>query len=428
MNEPNETIEISGPDNGRWHFTQISDWIALNPDLKDGAFRLYVILRSLIIEKQDDHIRKLTHDEIAYMMVGKNGKPSTVSTVKALLRNLEEVGLIEHPDGTRMASPTGRGNPTAELRYRLIDWPDKKSHTGWRNAFDKLDWHSEDWAETRSDVAGDDYAAWLAGEQKTTPPRRARKQGEQKASPKAKENTRHRRSFFSQDSPATSDDAPSNKPSQEAPGISSSSSAEVEDVTHEATPPAPKKKTSKPQDREQAKTLIGEHFPDSADDEREAIIDLVYAEAAAKGRKIGFIASYVSGRPDALLEQDLAQVRRHSAAPTATECGDHHQAMPAYGCPLCAGEIKAGDPEDIARLRAHLALVGEKARPDLARLLGAPQTPVDNVRSLDEGERIRRMQRRHSGVVGGSRTPLPPHSEYQRLTGMTSDQIGAEML
>src|SRR5699024_8085134 len=114
--DTNETIARSGPNNGRgdltqlpqrvplhptpndgrWYFTQIPDWIALNPSLKDGAFRLYVILRSLIVEKDDDHVRLLTHDEIAYMMVGKNGKPSTVSTVKALLRNLEEVGLIEH--------------------------------------------------------------------------------------------------------------------------------------------------------------------------------------------------------------------------------------------------------------------------------------------------------------------------------------------
>ena len=205
----------------------------------------------------------------------------------------------------------------------------------------------------------------------------------------------------------------------------SSSSVEVEDITHDVVPEQTKKKTSKPQDREQAKTLIGQRFPDSADDEREAIIDLVYAEAAAKGVKIGFIATYIGGRPAALLEQDLAQVRRHSAAPTVTHCGIHQAEMKPYGCEACAGEIKAGDRDQAV---AHLALVGEKARPDLARLLEALVTPVDNVRSLDEGERIRRMQRKPYGVVGGSRDPLPPHSEYQRLAGMTSDQIGAEML
>lgn len=103
---------------------------------------------------------------------------------------------------------------------------------------------------------------------------------------------------------------PSGEPSLEP----SSSSARVEDVIDVEPTPAPKKKTkplSKDQEREQAKTLIAARLPDSTDTEREAIIDLVYAEAAAKGRKIGFITTYIGGRPDALLEQDLAQVRGH---------------------------------------------------------------------------------------------------------------------
>lgn len=309
--DANETVEFAGPDNGRWHFTQIPDWIALCPDLKDGAFRLYVILRSLVIEKQDDHIRKLTHDEIAYMMVGKNGKPSTVSTAKSLLRNLEEVGLIEHPDGARMASPTGRGNPNAPLRYRLIDWPDRQSYDGWRNAFDKLDWHSDDWEKTRSDVAGDDYAAWLTGEGKTTPPRRARKQGEQKASPKAKENTRHRRSFSSQDSPPTSNDAPSNKPLQEDPARSSSSSAEVEDITHEVTPPT-EKKTKTPEQIIIDKLTSTDAQPQGGPptpEEATAIKRRVISDAATDGVRVRSPEGYLSGRDVTLLEQDLAAVR-----------------------------------------------------------------------------------------------------------------------
>ena len=409
MNEPNETITLSGPDNGRWHFTQIPDWIALCPDLKDGGFRLYCILRSLIIEKHDDHVRVLTHDQIASLMVGKSGKPSTVSTVKALLRNLEDVGLIEHPDGSKMASPTGRGNPNAQLRYRLNDWPDKQRYAGWRNAFDKLDWYSEGWEQARTDVAGEDYAAWLAGEQKTSPPRKVRNQGEQKASPKAKENTRHRRSFSSQDSPVTSENAPSNKPLEEAPTRSSSSS-----VSSEAEPPqgeAPEKKTK----RLSPEQIIIERTHCTPDEAR-MVVDYIEQQGDGRGGRIRSLAWWVTNREERTLLSDLAHIRRHSAAPTVTECGDHHQAMPVYGCPLCAGEIKAGDHEDLTRLRAHLALVGEKARPDLARLLGAPVTPVDNVRSLDEGERIRRMQRRPSGVVGGSRMPVPDHTYWASLT------------
>ena len=200
----------------------------------------------------------------------------------------------------------------------------------------------------------------------------------------------------------------------------SSSSVEVEDITNDVAAKTTKK-TESPEDIVMQRTHC-------TPDEARMVVDYIEQQGDGRGGRIRSLAWWVTNREERTLLSDLAHIRRHSAAPTATECGDHHQAMPVYGCPLCAGEIKAGDPEDIARLRAHLALVGEKARPDLARLLGAPQTPVDNVRSLDEGERIRRMQRRHSGVVGGSRTPLPPHSEYQRLTGMTSDQIGAEML
>lgn len=196
----------------------------------------------------------------------------------------------------------------------------------------------------------------------------------------------------------------------------SSSSAEVKDITHDVVAKT-KKKTPKSQDREQAKTLIAQRLPDSTDDEREAIINLVYAEAAGKGRKIGFIATYIGGRPAALLEQDLAQVRRHSAAPTVTECGDHHQTMPAYGCPLCAAEIKAGDPEDIARLTAHLALVGEKARPDLARLLEALVTPVGVSYSQDPAAYLRGINNGHRNrVVGGSRMPVPDHTYWASRT------------
>lgn len=210
-------------------------------------------------------------------------------------------------------------------------------------------------------------------------------------------------------------------PSGDPSGDPSSSSSEVEDITNDVAP-SPEKKTKRTPEQ-----IIIERTHCTPDEARMAV-DYIEQQGDGRGGRIRSLAWWVTNREERTLLSDLAHIRRHSAAPTATECGDHHQAMPVYGCPLCAAEIKAGDPEDLTRLRAHLALVGEKARPDLARLLGAPVTPVDNVRSLDEGERIRSMQRRRWGVVGGSRTPLPPHSEYQRLTGMTSDQIGAEML
>lgn len=203
---------------------------------------------------------------------------------------------------------------------------------------------------------------------------------------------------------------------------SSSSVAEVEDITEPAAPSETKKKSS---DREEAERIIGERLPDTTPDERSAIVDVILAEAAAQGRKIGFLATYTRRRPDVLLEQDLNQVRRHSAAPTATECADHHQTMSPHGCDACAGEIKAGDPDDIARLRAHLATVGVAARPDLARLLGAPQTaPAPRTGGGDVID-WRRIQKKRSDVVGGSRAPVADHAFYSQHT---DDELKARFL
>ena len=115
--------------------------------------------------------------------------------------------------------------------------------------------------------------------------------------------------------------------------VPSSSSAEVQDITNEAVTKEPKKRTSKPQDREHAKTLIAHRLPDTTDTEREAIIDLVYAEAAQRGRKIGFIATYINGRPDGMLQQDLQQVRGQvpkadHRLPSSSVVGGAHAPLP----------------------------------------------------------------------------------------------------
>lgn len=200
-------------------------------------------------------------------------------------------------------------------------------------------------------------------------------------------------------------------PSVDPSSDPSSSSVTVEDKAPVAAPSETKKKSS---DREEAERIIGERLPGTTPDERSAIVDVILAEAAAKGRKIGFLATYTRRRPDVLLEQDLAQVRRHSAAPTITHCGIHQAEMKPYGCEACAGEIKAGDRDQAV---AHLALVGEKARPDLARLLGAPQKPVGVSYSQDPAAYLRGINNGHrSRVVGGSRMPVPDHNYWASLT------------
>lgn len=195
-------------------------------------------------------------------------------------------------------------------------------------------------------------------------------------------------------------------PSVDPSGDPSSSS-----VSGHAEPePAPvaEKKTKRPskeQEREQAKTLIGQRLPDSTEQERDAIINAVYAEAAQRGIKIGFIATYIDRRPDSLLEQDLDQVRRRVVNGTAlTWCNIHQQDMNGE-CHPCAGDIKAGDTE---QAKAELAYLGGDARPDLARLLGAPQKPAGGPHGSNPAPRPRGINgkpQRIDGAFGRILTP-----------------------
>lgn len=196
----------------------------------------------------------------------------------------------------------------------------------------------------------------------------------------------------------------------------SSSSAPV---TPEPEPaPVAEKKTRSPE------AIVIERLG-CTEDEARIVVDYIEQQGTSAGEPIRNIVAWVTNRPDRDLSRDLAHVRRHSAAPTVTECADHHQTMPTHGCGLCAGEIKAGDPDDIARLRAHLAMVGEKARPDLARLLGAPQTaPAPRTGGGDVID-WRRIQKKRSDVVGGSRNPVADHAFYSQHT---DDELKARFL
>jgi hypothetical protein len=421
VNDANETIELSGPDTGGWHFTQIPDWIPLHPDLKDGAFRLYCILRSLVSEKQDEKVRVLSHDQIAFLAVGKNGKPLSASAVKGLLRNLHEVGLVDNPDGKRIVTSTGNGGIETRRRYRLTDWPDRASYLGWRNARAKLAGYSPQWRESRCDAspgAVDGQKSDPRADQQRNTETAGHLVGQKSDRARQKSVRRGQKSVGG--GAVTSDDAPSNKPLEEASLRRSSSSAEVEDITHEAAPPvvAEKKRTKTPED------IVIERTGCTPEEAR-MVVDYIEQQGDGRGGRIRSLTWWVTNREDRALAADLAQVRRHSAPPTVTVCGDHQQDMPPHGCPLCAGEIKAGDPDDIARLRAHLAMVGEKARPDLARLLGAPQAaPAPRAGGGDVID-WRRMQKKRNGVVGGSRVDVLPNEAYN---DRTDEELRAQFL
>lgn len=192
---------------------------------------------------------------------------------------------------------------------------------------------------------------------------------------------------------------------------------------HAEREPAPvvaEKKTKK----DTPETIVMQRLGCTVEEAR-MVVDYIEQQGDGRGGRIRSLTWWVTNREDRALAADLAQVRRHSAPPTVTVCGDHQQDMPPHGCALCAGEIKAGDPDDIARLRAHLAMAGEKARPDLARLLGAPQAaPAPRAGGGDVID-WRRMQKKRNGVVGGSRVDVLPNEAYN---ARTDEELRAQFL
>ncbi|GAA0972820.1 hypothetical protein Q7689_00490 [Nocardiopsis tropica] len=181
---------------------------------------------------------------------------------------------------------------------------------------------------------------------------------------------------------------------------SSSSSA---DASAEREPaPAVEKKTKKIT-KKSAEDIVLERLAHMTPtlEEADAVITLVIAKAAAKGIRVEQPDRWIDGRDKRVLEQDLEDVRRASKVTLSGECGLHEVSLESGACSSCMGDIKAGDAEAI---RAHLLEVGADSRPDLVAVLGAPQA----ARVLDEGDRIRRMQK---GAYRPYRNPAD-QSEY----------------
>ena len=412
MSDPTETLEFAGPVSDGWYRTQIPDWIALHPELKDGSFRLFCILRALILEKQKNRIRVLSHEQIAFLAVGKNGKPASISTIKALLANLQEVGLISNPDGSRIVTSSGPGSIQTRRRYQLSDWPTaSSSYTGWRNAFDKLDAFTDDWRDSRTDVS-----RGRVDSQKTDP---RSEQGEQDPSAGQLEGQFSDRPGQNSDvdgqnsgenPPLSSGDASSLKELPEGVALTSSSSAELE-----GTAPVAEKKTKKIT-KKSAEDIVLEQLAHMTPtlEEADAVVTLVIAKAAAKGTRVENPTRWIDGRDKRVLEQDLEDVRRASRVALSGECVLHEVSLESGACSSCMGDIKAGDAEAI---RAHLLEVGADSRPDLAAVLGAPHVPAQaTAGGWTWEDQLRRERRARNGVRGGVTEPVPDHTYWETVT------------
>src|SRR5690606_18166585 len=378
-------IELVGPTNEGWYRTQIPDWIALHPDLKDGAFRLYVILRSLILEKQKTKIRVLSYDQLAFLMVGKNGKPVSESTIKSLLRNLHDLGLVDNPDGARLVTSAGHGGISSRRRYRLNDWPkDRDSYAGWRNTFDKLAAFTEDWRTSRTDVCPGNLEGQKVdrrvdqGEHSvpSTPTRVSPAQLVRQNSDRDGQISDHDGQISDARTPVTSENATSLK---EFPKEVSSSSAPAE----AAAPPRPRRseeeeekkttnkkkrgdsetpRTKTPEDRAIRVVLdrLADHSP--TEDEAQAVITHIRTQATQRGTTIARIDKWIDRRDPDTLRHDLAHIRAQTTH-QGPGCGIHRRKT--LPCRMCAIAAATGDFEP---LLAELKRVGPDERPDLADL------------------------------------------------------------
>ncbi|MFJ9745761.1 hypothetical protein [Streptomyces chartreusis] len=142
MSEASEQLaELHGPDHNAYYGTYVRDWIALCDELRDPDVRGYLILRSLVFEGKGvtNRVRVLTLAELCQLVPGPNGKPSSLSRIRDLLRHLSAVGLVTTPEGgpvTTSSAGKAQGRP---LRIKIHDQPANGFRPKWPNTEEKLD-------------------------------------------------------------------------------------------------------------------------------------------------------------------------------------------------------------------------------------------------------------------------------------------------
>lgn len=134
----NPPVELYGPEDGGWYSTRIHDWVGLCPALKDGHVRGYLVLRSLIIEKFKNPVRKLTLLDLCELIPSPTeGQPSSLTRVRDILAGLSAVGLVSTPDGLPLKTSSRASAASKPIRIRVNDLP-ADGYAGWRNTEDKL--------------------------------------------------------------------------------------------------------------------------------------------------------------------------------------------------------------------------------------------------------------------------------------------------
>ncbi|MEV5451604.1 hypothetical protein [Streptomyces sp. NPDC052535] len=134
----NPPVELYGPEDGGWFTTRVYDWIPLCPNLRDADVRGYLVLRSLVIEKFKNPVRKLTLLDLCELIPSPTpGQPSSLTRVRGILQALSAVQLIATPDGDPVKTSSRASAAGKTIRIRVNDLP-PEGYAGWRNTEDKL--------------------------------------------------------------------------------------------------------------------------------------------------------------------------------------------------------------------------------------------------------------------------------------------------
>jgi hypothetical protein len=134
----NPPVELYGPEDGGWYSTRVHDWIGLCPDLRDPDVRGYLVLRSLVIEKYKNPVRKLTLLDLCELIPSPTkGQPSSLTRVRGILEALSAVGLVSTPEGGPVKTSSRASAAGKPIRIRVNDLP-PAGYAGWRNTEDKL--------------------------------------------------------------------------------------------------------------------------------------------------------------------------------------------------------------------------------------------------------------------------------------------------
>ncbi|ACU71803.1 hypothetical protein Caci_2894 [Catenulispora acidiphila DSM 44928] len=145
MTTDDQAFDLVAAEDLRLSYTSVRDWTMLHPELRGTPFQLYAIMRSLVIDKAGDQpSRRITLDQLCWLLPGVNGKPTSLTVVKDALRALDRLGLVTNPDSERLVTSTGDRGIKSRRRFQINDLP-PDGFRGWRNAWDKLDSYREEW-------------------------------------------------------------------------------------------------------------------------------------------------------------------------------------------------------------------------------------------------------------------------------------------